>query len=366
MKMKKFKKIICIILVVCFGCIVCSCGETGEKVTPQNGQTVVVSNLEVDEFVSKEWNINLCDDYYEEKWCHYEPCLVDFKWQKKADAFFISTSKDMSNAIEYSVEGNEFFIRGLKTATTYYWQVAKDSKKSEVYHFNTGKGVRTLYIGGVTNSRDMGGWAVYDDEGNEKGYLRQGLLIRTASLDKISPDGVNCLVNELKVKTELDLRAESETGERPIIDGINYINVSCPQYAYSGMGIFEFDGGEHSNANAVKNIISVFANEQNYPINFHCAIGRDRTGTIAFLLGALCGMSEKDLCREYDISFFAGLDSSKPYRMHTVAFLPLINKMKAYKDETKSLAYNARQYLLDIGITQGQIDSIIDILVEEV
>ena len=364
--MKNFKEIICITLTVCLCCLGCSCGETSENVTPQNGQTVQVSNFEVDEFVSKEWTSDLCDDYYEDKWSHYEPCLVDFKWQNEADTFFISTSKDMSNAVEYEVEGNEFFLRGLKTETTYYWQVAKDNEKSKVYHFNTEKGVRTLYIGGVTNARDMGGWTVYDDEGKEKGFLRQGLLIRTASLDGISPNGVDCLINELNVKTELDLRAESETERRPIIDGINYINISCPQYAYSGMGIFEFDGGENSNANAVKKIISVFANEQNYPINFHCAIGRDRTGTIAFLLGALCGMSEDDLCRDYDISFFAGLDSSTPSRMHSVAFMPLVNKMKNYKDGTKSLAYNVKQYLLDIGITQEQIHSIIDVLVEEV
>ena len=132
------------------------------------------------------------------------------------------------------------------------------------------------------------------------------------------------------------------------------------------MGFFDFDGGRYpTTTDAVRDIMAVFAEADNYPIAFHCAIGRDRTGTIAFLLGALCGMREEDLCREYDISFFAGLDSSTPSRMHQVAFTPLLNRMKNYKDANLSLAQNVRQYLLDIGLTQTQVDNIYNILVEK-
>ena len=192
------------------------------------------------------------------------------------------------------------------------------------------------------------------------------MLFRSATLDDISAEGIEYLTNDLNVKTELDLRAETETHNRPIISGVKYINISCPQYAYSGMGIFEFGNDKIENqTTAVKEIMSVFADENNYPINFHCAIGRDRTGTIAFLLGALCGMSEEDLCREYDISYFAGLDDSKPSWMHKQAFLPLVNKMKNYSGGKDSLAYNTRKYLLDIGLTQAQVDNIYNILVEK-
>lgn len=366
--MKTYKNILCATLGMLILCSSACAPLGGLKIdSPKNGTaSVQITNEELSEFLSKKWTSDLCDDYHEEGWAHYEPCYVDFKWQGEANTFMLSKNADMSDCVYYECEGDSFYLRGLNAATTYYWQVSNGEDKSEIASFTTAKTVRTVYIGGVTNSRDMGGWSVYDEEGNVCGSIKQDMLFRSATLDDISEAGMEYLTKELKVKTELDLRGESETYNRPIIDGVNYINISCPQYAYSGMGIFEFGDRQGINTvDAVRDIISVFADANNYPINFHCAIGRDRTGTIAFLLGALCGMSEEDLCREYDISFFAGLDSSTPSQMHQKAFMPLVNRMKNYSGESDSLAYNTRKYLLDIGITEAQIDAIYDILVEK-
>lgn len=368
--MKTLKRMICLGLAV-FATALSACSIANSKkiqcVVPTDGTAeVALVNTEMSDFLSQKWTSALCDSYYEDGWSHYEPCYVDFKWSGNADVFMLSKSADMSNAVRYECESDAISLRGLNVNTMYYWQVENANGKSDIFTFTTEKTVRTVYIGGVTNSRDMGGWSVYDEEGNVCGSIRQDLLFRSATLDNISEAGIEYLTNDLKIKTELDLRAETEIHNRPIIDGVNYINISCPQYAYTGMGIFEFGTDKYPNTtNAVRDIISVFADVNNYPINFHCAIGRDRTGTIAFLLGALCGMSEEDLCREYDISFFAGLDSSTPSQMHKVAFMPLVNRMKNYNGESFSLAYNTRKYLLDIGVTQEQIDSIYDILVEK-
>ena len=366
--MRKIKKIICLGLAVLAAVLsACSSANSIKCVAPTNGEAdVAIVNMELREFLSQKWTTDLCDNYHEDGWIHYEPCYVDFKWSGNADTFILSKSADMSDSTYYECEGDSISLRGLNADTVYYWQVSYEDKTSDIFSFRTEKAVRTLYIGGVTNSRDMGGWTVYGEDGKECGYIRSDLLFRSATLDNISDEGIEYLTNELKIKTELDLRAETETHNRPIIDGVNYVNISCPQYAYNGMGIFEIGNAKIENQTvAVKEIMSVFADENNYPINFHCAIGRDRTGTIAFLLGALCGMSEEDLCREYDISYFAGLDDSKPSWMHKQAFLPLVNKMKNYSDPKASLAYNTRKYLLDIGLTETQIDNIYNILVEK-
>ena len=366
--MRRSKKIICLSLAVLAAVLsACSSANSIKCVAPTNGETkVAIVNTELREFLSQKWTTDLCDSYHEDGWEHYDPYYVDFKWSGNANTLMLSKSADMSDVIRYECEGDSLSIRGFNANTTYYWQIENAHGKSDVFTFTTEQTVRTVYIGGVTNSRDMGGWTVYDEYGQECGYIRQNLLFRSATLDNISEEGIEYLTNDLNIKTELDLRAEKETNNRPIIDGVKYINISCPQYAYSGMGIFEFGNDKIENQTvAVKEIMSIFADETNYPINFHCAIGRDRTGTIAFLLGALCGMSEEDLCREYDISYFAGLDNSKPSWMHKQAFLPLVNKMKNYSGEKNSLAYNTRKYLLDIGLTQAQIDNIYNILVEK-
>ena len=42
-------------------------------------------------------------------------------------------------------------------------------------------------------------------------------------------------------------------------------------------------------------------------IFFHCTIGTDRTGTIAYFLEGLLGVSEEDRLRDYEMSYFYGL-----------------------------------------------------------
>ena len=44
-------------------------------------------------------------------------------------------------------------------------------------------------------------------------------------------------------------------------------------------------------------------------IYFHCTIGSDRTGTLAYFLEGLLGVSEEDRLRDYEISYFYGLTS---------------------------------------------------------
>lgn len=51
-------------------------------------------------------------------------------------------------------------------------------------------------------------------------------------------------------------------------------------------------------------IFQLFTKKENYPILMHCSGGRDRTGTLAFLLNGLLGVSEDDLCRDWEASCF--------------------------------------------------------------
>ncbi|MBR5632533.1 MAG: tyrosine-protein phosphatase, partial [Clostridia bacterium] len=46
-------------------------------------------------------------------------------------------------------------------------------------------------------------------------------------------------------------------------------------------------------------------NPDNYPIYLHCSLGRDRAGTLAYLISALVGVELIDLQRDYETSFFS-------------------------------------------------------------
>ena len=45
-----------------------------------------------------------------------------------------------------------------------------------------------------------------------------------------------------------------------------------------------------------------FLNEANYPIAFHCIAGADRTGCLAYILGALLGIGEPQLLEDYEMT----------------------------------------------------------------
>ena len=45
---------------------------------------------------------------------------------------------------------------------------------------------------------------------------------------------------------------------------------------------------------------------QDKVVYFHCAGGADRTGTLAFLIEALLGVSESDLSKDYELTSFDG------------------------------------------------------------
>ena len=82
---------------------------------------------------------------------------------------------------------------------------------------------------GVSNTRDIGGYqTVY-------GYVKEGLVYRSAKLEAITDKGLETLKNKLGVKTDLDLRGEAEasmpgnTANPAKCD--NYFVVETPQYA---------------------------------------------------------------------------------------------------------------------------------------
>ena len=136
---------------------------------------------------------------------------------------------------------------------------------------------------------------------------------------------------------------------------MNYIHISGPWYLYGGDGVFKPEG-----QNALAQELRVFADANNYPILFHCSVGRDRTGTLALLLQGLCGMSKEDIYIDYELSFFSArgcLDGTLPSVMLN-QFNMLYNYVANYKDSTKSLMENCEAFVLSLGLTKQEISQI--------
>lgn len=251
--------------------------------------------------------------------------------------------------------------------TEYFWQVIANLENggktySPIFSFETDASVRTVEIEGVSNTRDLGGFdSVY-------GYVQQGLVYRSARLETITETG-KAAFNKLGIKSDLDLRGPSEAGSGvntldPLNLGEQYFVFDTPHYASSTQTV---DSGtvinNRNNFENIKNVMSVFAEKENYPIDMHCAVGRDRTGTMSILLKTLLGASEEDAKKDYYTSMFAttGAWNKGQTANQSIVVDNIFGYLNTFAGET--LADKTASFLIGCGMTQEQIDDIRNIMV---
>lgn len=290
------------------------------------------------------------------------PVPVTFEWNvtglsKEPESYVVKVSEneDMSDAAEYKTENALCQVYNLKTGRTYFWNVTavcgRRRYESAIKRFTTlADDPRNLYVDGITNVRDLGGWPLEDG-----GEVKQGLIYRCGTLsnsdgkDRITKAGKRVMLDELHVKSELDLRmiTNGETGhieKSPLGDDVNYYSLPM-DYSIDMLD---------DNKEMIKKTFEVFADEKNYPMFFHCAIGTDRTGCVAFLLNALLGISKDDLYFDYMFSNYGEIGGKRDTR----SIDKYIEKLERYGGET--LSERVRAYLLDIGLTSDQLDFIVE------
>ncbi len=270
----------------------------------------------------------------------------------------ISEHSDYSDALNYKLDLNDSSvdIYNLKTATKYYYRISvnltEDCVVGAVGTFETEKSPRILNIQGTENMRDIGGWTTIDGK-----IIRQGLLYRGTELDgaveskyTLTDQGLQQMLSVLGVRFDMDLRSASENKSGVDALGNNVV------HKYYGVGMYS-DILTPPNAEKLKNIFSDLANPDNYPIYVHCTYGRDRTGTVCYLLGALLGMSKEDLAKEYELSAFT--DSY----VNTPEFNAFVEKINLMEGET--INEKVENYLLSIGVTAEEIAAIRTIFLED-
>ena len=312
-----------------------------------------------------------------------KPLPVNFSWEEENDInqpatnykLLISESEDLSNPLTYVTKENSIDVYNLKINTNYYYQVQSNHHgkyfSSDTHTFDIEDvAPRNIYVDGVENARDLGGWYI----GESKVY-KQGLIYRTAQFNygqvgnntfKSAPTeaGKKALLNELKIKTEIDLRrTEAFDGydevvgitSSPLGDTVNY--VSAPMY-YGNTNIF----ANEDNHQSIKLFFDTLADINNYPIAFHCVRGTDRTGALAYVLGALVGMSKEDLMLDYLFSDLANIGN--PVFESTITADSFYVK-GIDNSEGSTLSQKTKNYLINnVGVTEATLDSIIDILTE--
>jgi hypothetical protein len=202
---------------------------------------------------------------------------------------------------------------------------------------------RLLDIPGVNGFRDIGG-----------GAIKKGVVYRSGDIGDIEEAGKDIVINKLHIKTELDLRG---SGMGSVLH--SYLcdyHFDCPEYVGEDFG--GIDCKEEIVKDNIADIFTHLSEKQDQPFLVHCEIGRDRAGTICFLLESLLGESEEDIIIDYGLSFF--VKRAYPiqiYRFYEESFHPLMDYIKGYKG-ANDYQKGAKAFLLDCGLSEATLDKI--------
>ena len=329
MKSKKNALIATLLSVASVSCVISAfvvnaaskANKTIQLTALYNGETVDIVGDAVEEYLSAEGDEaqidallkNQCsDDWVKE---------VTLSWKQNGSSFYtvyLSENQAFEDATVEKVFGYTptLDLYNLLPGTTYYWKVkgTYSGDESAVGTFTTEESkVRTIYVDGVSNARDLGGYETTTGNVNYGLLYRGGKLNGTTSGEAITEEGKSEMLDSLKIKTEIDLRSTGDDGgqtENAIGGGVNYIKIPLGQYAnildyetWSSLDKSEKSGNfDANNKNAIKQIFELLADKNNYPIYFHCNAGADRTGTLALLINGLLGVDEQSLIKDYELT----------------------------------------------------------------
>ena len=230
---------------------------------------------------------------------------------------YVTEVTNLANGYNYSMNVDKgmdsICVYNLIPGRTYNWKLEYPldngtTAEAASGQFKTTGTLRMLKIDNIFNVRDMGGWPT------ESGYpMKYGKIIRGSRLNVnskatkiITEDGIREL-RQTGVRAELDMRDGSNAPKDDGSSGrtYSYFGEDCPIYNVeqgyrSRINTF---GDSYQSIEGILKLIEWLKADR--PVYLHCSVGADRTGTVAYLVGALCGMTEDALCKDFELTSFS-------------------------------------------------------------
>ncbi|MBQ6248520.1 MAG: tyrosine-protein phosphatase, partial [Kiritimatiellae bacterium] len=227
--------------------------------------------------------------------------------------------------VSTNVTGTSFLFYDPEVGRNYTWTVQNGSATATGHFFTERDAPRILYTSHdgfhICNGRDQGGWTTSSGK-----VVKQGLVYRSREFEFYAPHNeaesefypIPYLRDTLGIRLDVDLRAK-----QTVIDAYmpgyptawNSISLSpiaptVPRYHSEddcGTSFPSYSEAVTVKANriAVWHTFAKFCDSSNFPILYHCSHGKDRTGTLGYILLGVLGVSRDDLNRDYGLSWYA-------------------------------------------------------------
>lgn len=290
------------------------------------------------------------------------PPTVTLEWENKfPDKKLLLTVWDKEWSREYSLDPGTTSqeLMNLVPKLRYNYKVITTSGEVVAQGtFRTAGSIHQIHLTHkVRNARDMGGWKTLD--GKTVAYRK---VYRGGRIEGYIDSKGRAEFRAAGIKAELDLR-ESAPQNCPVGKDIAWCTPFITD-SYVKMLTTWKDGVKMS----FEFIAECLRN--NKPVYYHCAIGRDRTGTLSVLFLGLLGVAEGDISKDYELTYFApdGYSTNdggefKYHRAKSSSYVATIKHIKAYGKKT--FKENVEAYLLNIGVTQKDLDDIYRLMLVE-
>ena len=316
----------------------------------------------------------------------------------KGKEYTITYSKTSNFKEAKHITTNETSVRikNLFANQKYYVKVSAEGKSSDVGVFTTGDYPRWINARPMFNVRDMGGYMTASGK-----RIKQGLVYRGGEITKdtewygtqrYTDDTGNTQARDGHIVTqtdeakkifreemgmvngiEIDLRSSSECGKSGTYKACGFAETKdkSKDIDYKLISISSYANGMKNNTSLIKQCFDAFAKVDTTPVYFHCYGGADRTGTVAFLLGAVLGMSYTDLVIDFELTSYSS-NPSRNYRSHLRngpwndwPALVSYCKNDLKWGTTKTIQEGAEEYLISkCKVKQETIDTIRNIMLE--
>ena len=331
------------LLIAAFAAVLVSCG-TAQSVKRTVIEECDIENPgtrkfleEVDYAADTAYTLSHALEYMQEYGANDKPLPVRIAWTGEAARLILSTAANFKGGVELPASDSPAEIYNLIPGVNYFYKVLGSDGKA----IKTGcvRPVGPLrWINGIAeNVRDLGGWQA------DGGHIAYGKIYRGARLSSRMPQsGKDIFLKDLGIALDLDLRGikESEAHVGPVIDGADYLKFPVEKNLGRGTG-----NTQELYQEAIRTIIHYLG--EGKTVYFHCAGGADRTGSLAFLIEALVGVSESDLSKDYELTTFAKtnkrLRNFRATEKETHILYELITYLRKFGDP-KTMSINELTY----------------------
>jgi len=216
-----------------------------------------------------------------------------------------SNKKDYIDTVGDNISLSNLMIPG----NIYYLESANDNKNNEYVRLS--KGVRMIE-GSIKNIRDIGGWKT------DSGTLKYGLIFR-GETPYGSVKNTESVFKLIGITDIIDIRSNKE---------FNAVKNKLTAFSKHNYPVTGYTISDKNNRLAVESIMKLVVSGKR--VFFHCAVGTDRTGTIALLLEGILGVNQTNLFDDYELSYFRREVSNMGHLRTYGNVVKLYNSLNSY------------------------------------